>query len=324
MAKSLWVMLAAFGRPELVRRTIASIAACEKPPQYAETLVVENGPPCGIEQIVREFSPKHRVRYLYSEQPNKSVALNLGLAHTDGGLIAFTDDDVRMHPQWLAAYAAATEGQQGGRYFGGPVHVDAEHGLPPPWMRRFYPATLAVPWELPYGELPTPVPGQTFMGPNWAAFGSEILALGGFDPNLGPGPLQSVGEETEVMRQLGERGSLAYYVPAAMTWHYLHRDYLDPQWLLKRTYRHGLGWGIAKTRGGRPWALPIAKAALKRVNARMKAMVLRMLGGEQRRFLAAYQEARWKGRWDGLWQGRTWPEAKMAERPPHNRAAKAA
>ena len=145
------------------------------------------------------------------------------------------------------AYAAATEGATGGRFFGGPVHVDAEHGLPPVWMRSYYPATLAVSWELPHDGKPTISPGQTFMGPNWAAFDHEILACGGFDEKLGPRPDQSVGEETEIQRQLAARGSTPIYVPAAAAWHYLHADYLNPQWLLARTYRQ-------------PWKHPTAES----------------------------------------------------------------
>jgi glycosyltransferase involved in cell wall biosynthesis len=323
MSRSIWVMLAAAGRPELLKRTLESIAACQKPAHYARTLIIENGPRCGMEQIVRSFAPHHAFQYLYSEAPNKSLALNLGLAHVTGGLIVFTDDDVRVRHDWLVAYAAAANGRTGGQYYGGPVHVDAEHGLPPEWMRRYYPATLALPWELPHQGSPTEIPGQTFMGPNWAAFATEVVSIGGFDPNLGPRRDQSVGEETEVQRRLAERGSAAIFVPDAMTWHYLHRDYLDPQWLLERTYRHGLAWGIARTRGGQPWVAPIARSAIKGVNAHVKAALLRLAGGERRRFVAAYLQSRWRGRWDGLWQGRQWPDVSISATaaPPRSRAA---
>jgi len=308
MSQSMWVMIAAAGRPELLRRTLQSIALCKQPAGFARTLVVENGPRCGIESVVRELTRHHPLQYLYSPEPNKSRALNLGLSHTDGGLIVFTDDDVRVPPNWLAAYAAATEGQTGGRFFGGPVHVDAEHGLPPVWMRSYYPATLVEPWELPHDGKPTVCPGETFMGPNWAAFGREILACGGFDEALGPRPDQSVGEETAIQLQVAARGSTPVFVPDAIAWHYLHKDYLNPQWLLSRTYRHGLAWGIARTRGGQPWKWPVAMAAARRMNAAVKGALLRLIGGEQRRFKAAYLAERWRGRWDGLWQGRHWKE----------------
>lgn len=323
MKYSLWVMLAAAGRPQLVQRTLKSIAECRKPASYAGTLIIENGPRCGIEQVVRGFSTQHAFQYLYSEQPNKCRALNLGLAHTDGGFVVFTDDDVRVGHDWLMAYAAAVGGTADMRFFGGPVHVDAEHGLPPEWIRRYYPLALVESWELPHQGRPMSVPGQAFMGPNWAASVSEIIEAGGFDPNLGPGSDRGVGDETEVQQRLAARGSAPTYVPDAMTWHYLHQQYLDPKWLLSRTYRHGLAWGIAQTRGGKPWMRPVLAASLRRLNARIKGLLLRMAGSEQREFRAAYLEARWKGRCDGIWLGREWPEIHFQETvaPSKSRAA---
>lgn len=308
MKNSLWVMLAAAGRPQLLKRTLESIAECNKPANYSGTIVIENGRKCGMEPIVRSFGRQQAFTYLYSEEPNKSLALNLGLAHTDGGFIVFTDDDVRVCPEWLTSYSAAARAAGENSFFGGPVHVDAEHGLPPEWMRRYYPATLAVPWKLPHDGGPTAAPGQAFMGPNWAAYGRAIVEIGGFDPHLGPRADQSVGEETEVQRCLAARDAKPVYVPDAIAWHYLHKDYLDPQWLLTRTYRHGLGWGIAQTRGGQPWVKPVLKATLRRTNAAIKGVFLRLMGGEERKFRAAYLAERWRGRWDGVWQGRKWPE----------------
>src|SRR5262245_23662995 len=111
MARSIWVMIAAAGRPQLLRRTLESIAKCKRPPGFAGIVVIENGPRWGIEPIWREVAREHPLQYLYSREPNKSRALNLGLSQTDGGLIVFTDDDVRVHANWLMAYAAATEGK---------------------------------------------------------------------------------------------------------------------------------------------------------------------------------------------------------------------
>ena len=64
MKNSLWVMLAAAGRPQLLKRTLVSIAECAKPANYAGTIVVENGPKCGIESIVRSFARQQAFTYL--------------------------------------------------------------------------------------------------------------------------------------------------------------------------------------------------------------------------------------------------------------------
>jgi GT2 family glycosyltransferase len=323
MARNLWVLIAAAGKPELLQRTLKYLAAAEKPAGYRGTIVVENGPRCGIEAAVRSFGREHRIQHLYISEANKSHALNCALARIDDGLVFLTDDDVRVDPGILMAYAAAASSAESGAYYGGPVLIDAEHGLPPEWMRRFYSRTIAKPWQLPYSS-PTVLEGQDFMGTNWAAFASDVRAAGGFDTRLGPGACTgAAGQETEAQRRLLARGVRPTYVPGAIAWHYLHREFLDPAWVLRRTYRHGLEWGIRRTRGGQRLLLVLARGAAGRFNAHAKGCVLRLLGGEKRRFEAAFHEAKWRGRWEGIWLGRRWEELPRLT-PPAGTQTKAA
>lgn len=319
MADKLWVLIATAGRPTLLGRTLKFLAEAEKPPEYAGTLVVENGPPCGVADIVRSFARQHRFAYLSVPEPNKSHALNCGLAQLEDGLLFLTDDDVRVDPHVLTAYVEAAREVPQSAFFGGPVHVDAPHGLPPQWMRRYYPQTIAQSWHLAH-HAPTVVAGQTFMGTNWAAFASDLWAAGGFDTRLGPGsPLKAAGDETEAQWRLLERGLWAVYVPGAVVWHYLHPQYLDPQWLLRRTYHHGLAWGIRRTRHGQPMVGLLARAALGRAHATLKAHVMRLFGFPDQQFGALWQQAKWRGRWDGLWLGRKWDT--LPQIPPPTRCS---
>lgn len=315
MAHSLWVLIAAAGKPTLLKRTLDSLAAAQKPTSYRGTLVVENGPRCGIEAVVRGFSSEHRFRHLYVAEGNKSHALNCGLTQMPDALVFMTDDDVRLDGQVLLAYDEAAKEIQGGAFYGGPVRIDAEHGLPPEWMRRFYPQTIAEPWSLPY-LAPSPVQNKSFMGTNWAAFAGDLLAAGGFDTRLGPGPATvAAGQETEAQRRLVANGGQAIYVPGAIAWHYLHPEFLTAEWVLRRAYRHALEWGIRRTRGKQAAALPIARAAIGRLNAHLKGIMLRLLRDEELRFEADFHEAKWRGRWNGLWLGRKWdtlPQLKSA------------
>jgi GT2 family glycosyltransferase len=308
MARNLWVLIAAAGKPALLSRTLAALAATEKPPSYRGTLVVENGPRCGIENAVREFGREHGYRHLYVSEANKSHALNHALSKFDDGLVFMTDDDVRLDARVLLAYHRAAEDVESGEFYGGPVLIDAQHGLPPVWMRRFYAQTIAEPWRLPI-DARTKLAKQHFMGTNWAAFAGDLIAAGGFDTRLGPGGTTgAAGQETEAQRRLLTRGVVSVYVPDAITWHYLHREFLEPEWVLRRAYRHGLEWGIRRTREHRRNWLLLVRGVLGRLNAHAKGLVLRMAGGEQRQFEAAFHEAKWRGRWEGLWLGRRWDE----------------
>jgi len=315
VADSLWVLIAAAGKATLLQRTLSSLAEAQKPVSYCGTLIVENGQRCGIKEVVHGFASEHRFQHLYVPQANKSHALNCALTQLGDSLVFMTDDDVRLDSKVLMAYDEAARNCRGGQFYGGPVQIDAEHGLPPAWMRRYYPLTIVEPWTLPH-ETTSAVSGQTFMGTNWAAFAHDLRAIGGFDTRLGPGgTTTAAGQETEAQRRLLARGANAVYVPKAVAWHYLHREFLDPAWVLKRSYRHALEWGIRRTRGEKWPAITIARAALGRLNAYAKAAALRLLGGQQRRFAAEFHEVKWRGRWDGLWLGMHWDEQPQFSTP---------
>ena len=126
------------------------------------------------------------------------------------------------------------------------------------------------------------------------------------------------GQESEAQRRLAARGVIPVYVPIAAVWHYLHRNFLEVPWVLGRAYRHALEWGIRRTRGQKASTLAIARAALGRLNAQAKAAALRLLGGEERQFAAAFHEVKWRGRWDGLWLGIRWDEQPQFRMPAAN------
>lgn len=318
---SLTVLIAVAGRAELLARTLASIAACEKPAAYRGTLVVENGPPAGALSVVRSFASQHRIEYRHVEQPGKCRALNAGVATIGSGLVVFTDDDVRVSRQWLVRHAEAAARFGPGHHFGGPVEIDAEHGLPPAWMRRYYPLSLAEPWSIPDCPAAAVVPGRRFMGTNWSAFAEEIISAGGFDPRLGPGTAYPVGDETDVQRRLERGGSRPVYVPDCPTWHYLHAAYLDRAWLVRRTHQQGVAWGIAQTRDRGPFVRATVHGALKGLVVGLKAGAWRLMGGEKGRLAADHALARWRGRWEGLWRGRSWPVVRWEEPAGRREAA---
>jgi hypothetical protein len=314
MTSPITVLLAAAGQPELVQRTLQSLAACEKPSTYRGALIIENGPPCGIEQIVRSRPRDELVRYHYVAEPNKSHALNVALSLLDEGLIFFTDDDVRFDQQVLMAYARGSWGVRRGEFYGGPLRTDYEGGEPPAWIKAHLPKT-AQGWELPVKEQ-TRLAARTFLGPNWAAFASDLWAIGGFEPRLGPGAVTgSTGQETDAQHRLLAAGVKAWYLPDALAWHYVRSKCLTRKWIVERAYRHGLEWGIRRGREASfgPWKERMFWMRLAR--RRLVCRLLRTIGGERWQLAADYMESRWQGRWDGIAIGRRWDSIPVPEKP---------
>jgi glycosyltransferase involved in cell wall biosynthesis len=320
MTAPLTTLIAAAGQPALLARTLDSLARCEQPPSYAETVVVENGPPCGIEAVAQSAPAALRVRYLYVPAANKSHALNVALTTVPEGLIFFTDDDVRFDPQILLAYSRVSKGVTSGEFYGGPLVAEYEGPPPPSWINRFLPKT-AKGWQMCVREK-TRLTDRTFLGPNWAAFACDLRAIGGFEPRIGPGaPTGSTGQETEAQHRLFAAGAKAYYVPDAWAWHFVRSKCINPKWIVERGYRHGLEWGIRRGRDPKFFGFRERMTWLRLVRRRAICRLLRAVGGKRWRLAADYAESRWKGRWDGIAIGRDWDHIAVPELPEELRRA---
>lgn len=135
-------------------------------------------------------------KYLYTPRGNKSHALNRALEIIGEGLVFFTDDDVRVHPEVLVRYSKAAQGVGKGSYFGGPTNVDYQES-PPDWLLPSLPAS-AVGWDQNSDW-------HYALGFNWAAFVEDIRSCGGFDEERGPGS-GNVGQETDMQKRLDKSG----------------------------------------------------------------------------------------------------------------------
>lgn len=246
MSNSLSIIIPTIaGREQLLRRTLSSLALCEKPSGFSGTFIVENGPKANAETIANSFSSPLRTHYLYVQQSNKSHALNMAMRLVDDGLLVFSDDDTRIHDHTLVAYAKAAAGRHRGQFYGGPVQIDYEDE-PPQWLRTFFPPSMRG-WSLEVNDGLSSVLGARFLGMNWAAFKQDLIMIGGFDSNFGPGsPKGSSGQESDAERRLILNGVEPVYVPDAKVWHYVQKKQCSPATILRRAHRNGVGRGLRR------------------------------------------------------------------------------
>ena len=253
-AAPLRVLIPTFGRPDLLIRTLASLAECALPANYAETVVAENGSDAGARAACAAAAPRLNVRYVRFARGNKSAALNGVLAGVPAGPVVFLDDDVRLAENALTAYAAAAEAHGPGSWFAGPLDVDYEHE-PKRWVKPFLPRSAAG-WEWDGGEGdPAVIDRMEAMGANWCAFAEDLHAEGAFATDRGPGSeTGATGQETDMMTRLHESGKPGRYVPAARVWHYVPRERVGPKWVRNRAYRNGVNLGLQLH--GQVWRIP--------------------------------------------------------------------
>jgi GT2 family glycosyltransferase/SAM-dependent methyltransferase len=84
-------------RPQQLKRCLSALQLLN--PSPTEIIVVDNGPDePGTLKVVEEFEG---VIYLPEPVPGLSRARNRGVLRSRGEILAFTDDDVLVHPLWL-------------------------------------------------------------------------------------------------------------------------------------------------------------------------------------------------------------------------------
>lgn len=222
------VVLCTRDRPEQLATCLRSLQALVPAPK--EVLVVDNAPSsAATRQLVQQQFPD--AQYILESKPGLSTARNIGIQHSTGKFIAFTDDDVRVHPQWLLRLHRAfncpntlavtgliipaileTEAQ---------VIFELEQGClsgdyqPQGFDQRFFETTRShgVPvWKIGAGA-------------NMAFRRSAFDQLGLFDTRLGAGA-SGCSEDSEFWYRILAAGGECRYEPTAVVYHG-HRQDLD-------------------------------------------------------------------------------------------------
>ncbi|PRY67030.1 glycosyl transferase family 2 [Glaciihabitans tibetensis] len=254
-----------FERPDDLVVLLKAFTALEYP--RVEFLLVDNRRsiphPDPLPALV---ATEPRLRIVRAERPGISSARNAGLAAATGDVVAFTDDDVRVEPDWLRAI--------GSRYVREP-ELDAVTGLVLPaelerpaqiYFERYYGGFYS---ERIFAPLSVQArPGQSGLlrnsvmtvwntagesvrefsvygagafatGANMTYRRSALERLGGFDLALGTGTPARGGEDLATVISLLWNGGRIGYEPSSVV-HHRHRRELDE--LLSQMHGNGIGF----------------------------------------------------------------------------------
>jgi GT2 family glycosyltransferase len=98
---TLSVLICTYNRHELLVRALHSVieGTVEKPDQ----VVVVNGGDGRADEVVSSFVGRHGIEVKLIKTVNKNLATsrNVGLSHCTGDIIAMTDDDAEVFPDWV-------------------------------------------------------------------------------------------------------------------------------------------------------------------------------------------------------------------------------
>jgi glycosyltransferase involved in cell wall biosynthesis len=223
----------------------ASLAAClehlsrvEASADDWELIVVDNGSTDGTEQIVNSFVRRVPFDMRLVNEPRRglAVARSTGIAAATGGILAFTDDDCYVSPQFLASISRVFQDESLG-FIGGRVVLYDPTDDPITTKDEEHPFTIP-----PF----TFIEAGLMHGCNMAVRREVIAAIGGFDPLLGAGAPFRCGEDVDLFARASAAGWAGAYCPSVVVHHHHGRKPGKDVDALMRGYDFGRGAYYAK------------------------------------------------------------------------------
>jgi O-antigen biosynthesis protein len=195
------VVICAYNAERTMRQCLESLRKL----RYSnfEVIIVDDGSRDRTAEIAMDFPEFRLIR-----QPNKglSAARNVGLHAARGEVVAYTDSDCVVDPDWLTLMMRAMlEGGFDG--CGGPNYAPSE--------KRWVAACVAAAPGAPTHVLVEADRAEHLAGCNMVFSKAVLLDVGGFDPRF-----TSAGDDVDVCWRTLDAGYRLGYCPAAFVWHF--------------------------------------------------------------------------------------------------------
>jgi GT2 family glycosyltransferase/sugar lactone lactonase YvrE len=216
------VVVCAYNAADTIGECLSSLAGLTYPD--VEVIVVNDGSKDATGDIARRFA---FARVIDIPNGGLSAARNLGLANATGEIVAYTDADVRVDPDWLTYLvqpflASDVVGS------GGPNVVPADD----PWMAQCVARAPGGPTHVLLDDRTA----EHVPGCNMAFRRVALEAIGGFNPIY-----LRAGDDVDVCWRLQARGWRIGFAPSALVWH-RHRSSVKAYWKQQAGYGEGETW----------------------------------------------------------------------------------
>lgn len=203
------IVLCTFNRARLLGPAIEGLLSQSPATPLHELLIVDNNSTDATRQVVERYMAVagERLRYEFEPMQGLSDARNAGIRAARADIVAFTDDDVRVAPNWVEVIERTFDAHPDVDCLGG--RTLPEWPLEPPaWLTSLH-------WVGPlalqdYGDVPFIVDARQAIclaGANFAFRKPVFEHIGPFSPDY------PRSEDTELMIRLWRSGRRAMYVP---------------------------------------------------------------------------------------------------------------
>jgi glycosyltransferase involved in cell wall biosynthesis len=195
-----------------------------------EVVIIDNGSADSTPSLLDDWCRRDpRFRTACEPRPGLSRAKNAGIRMARGNLLIFTDDDMRLDPNWIESYRGffALHGDALTLAGGPVVPIPNDLGDWPTWLDRH---ALADAGSLDYREQRELRRFEYVWGGNMAVPRSVFDRVGLWDESAGlAGDDRVVGEDseyfedTELQDRVQRDGGISWFCPAARVYHRVDR-----------------------------------------------------------------------------------------------------
>jgi glycosyltransferase involved in cell wall biosynthesis len=221
---SVSVVICTRDRPDDLARCLASLPAQSRRPD--QVVVVDNA---SRDDRTRRVALAAGVTYVREERPGLDVARNTGARAATGDIVAYTDDDVALHPRWLERIAAAFDVPDvmavTGLVLPAELETPAQQLFERQWGfgRGFRRIDFGPEYFARHRAVGCPT-WEIGAGANMAFRRESFAGIGWFDERLDVGAAGCSGD-SEFWYRLLAAGWRCRYEPSAVVFHYHRRDF---------------------------------------------------------------------------------------------------
>jgi len=244
------LILATVHRVKETERFLHSLSRQDYPGGF-ELIVIDQNQDGRLDGMVGQYRQHFPILHLRQDQPLLARARNLGLAHVQGDVVGFPDDDCAYEPNTLSRVAGFLgENPKQDGVVGNVLDLEREEEAILFYMPQ--PAAEITPenaWVL----------GMT------AAYFVKTGRVKNqrFDETLGPGTPWGCGEDTDFFLRCMDEGASFYFDPTIVIRHPTPMRVYSVSQLIKREYRYGLGYGYLMGKRQFPATTALRKALVE-------------------------------------------------------------